>query len=361
MADANYKLTHAPHSREPVLHTVVASIARPSATVPLCHMEYVEKPDSSWGWSKMSQLSSPSLPVRLKLHTEIYVQLGLQQPSRKPRKRQEGSQEASNQAIADMGAQMDICSIAVMHQLGIDPTSLVPVKVRIFGTSRGARIEIVGSLILEILDPSGHAVKLRMALAVHLFYVAANVSSTYLSLANLKALGVVKPAFPRFGTASSTRLATSYSSPLDAKTASSQSTGKATVGLPPCQNIGVVLEGDKPCSCTRYNLSATTPIALQCAAMRRTCQSSRGFCWTTTPSPHSTSASTMMQSIPLPEAVGRPIGHANLCPHPIHGSPPLAAGHAGGPQQGSQAGRPEEGAPQHPGEVAEQDAHHHEA
>ena len=74
-----------------------------------------------------------------------------------------------------------------MLKLGVDLASLFPVRDRIFGPSRCAKINIVGGIILDILDPYDNAVKPSIAGAARLFYVA-NVSSTYLSLATLKAL-----------------------------------------------------------------------------------------------------------------------------------------------------------------------------
>ena len=63
----------------------------------------------------------------------------------------------------DTVSQMGIFSTALMHQLGVDPTSLLPVRARIFGASRGAKIDIIGGIILEISDPSNHTVKPRLA------------------------------------------------------------------------------------------------------------------------------------------------------------------------------------------------------
>ena len=63
-----------------------------------------------------------------------------------------------NQAIADTVAQMDIYSTDLLHQLRIDPASLVPVRARIFGVTSEAKIDIIGGIILEISDPLNHAV-----------------------------------------------------------------------------------------------------------------------------------------------------------------------------------------------------------
>ena len=98
-----------------------------------------------------------------------------------------------------------------MLKLGVDLASLFPVRDRIFGPSRCAKINIVGGIILEILDPYNNAVRPSLTGAVHLFYVANNVSSNYPLLSTLKALKVMEPSLPRFGTAHSSMLAVNYS------------------------------------------------------------------------------------------------------------------------------------------------------
>ena len=79
-------------------------------------------------------------------------------------------------------------------------------------------------------------------LTTRLFYVATNVTSTYLSLATLKALGVVEPSFPKF--------------------AALNVVASSTASLPPCTNSGVVMPGDQPCSCAKRELPPTSPADL---------------------------------------------------------------------------------------------------
>ena len=71
-------LTSASHS-DPELQKVLAGISRSWATVPLCHMEFMELPDSRWKWKETRPLDSPRRLVQLKVHTASYKQLGLGQ------------------------------------------------------------------------------------------------------------------------------------------------------------------------------------------------------------------------------------------------------------------------------------------
>ena len=99
---------------------------------------------------------------------------------------------------------MDICSSALMYQLGIDPTSLFPSRAHILATPRDAKINIIGGIVRDISDPFNHVVMPCVASTVHFFHVADNISSTYLSQATLKALGAMEPSIPQLGTPHST-------------------------------------------------------------------------------------------------------------------------------------------------------------
>ena len=156
-------------------------------------MEFKEDARGVWRWNEQGPLASPRLPVKLEVHTTSYKWLNL--PIPKP---MQGSIDTlKGQAVPDTGAQMDVCGINLLHRMGIDRTSLFPVQARIFGASRDAQIDIIGGILLLVSDPDEHTGKVSRS-TVRLFYVATNVTSTYLSLATLKALGVVEPSFPKF-------------------------------------------------------------------------------------------------------------------------------------------------------------------
>ena len=229
------------------LSELVAGMCRQSATVPLCHMEYVEGPGQAWSWQEATPLASPLLPVSLSIHAPSYSLLDLPQPqllSRRP------PPAANGEAVADTGAQMDICSVATAKSLGVDINSLLPVRARVFGASRGAEIQILGGMFLEV-GPAGPK-DTSSTRTVRLFYVATNVSRTYLSLATLKALRVVDSDFPRI------------KSVLPGVEVAATESG--SVGLPKCTNSGVVLPGEKPCSCPQRELPPSGPVELPCPA-----------------------------------------------------------------------------------------------
>ena len=98
-------------------------------------------------------------------------------------------------AVANTGAQMDVVSVATIQSMGLDTSSLVPVRARVFGPSRGAEIKMKGGILLKVGPSTGDGLS-----TIRLFYVAESVNQTYLSLATLKAQGIVPPDFPRIPT-----------------------------------------------------------------------------------------------------------------------------------------------------------------
>ena len=228
----------------PDLSAVLAGLSTQSATLPTCHMEFKEDARGVWRWNEQAPLASPRLPVRLEVHTTSYKWLNL--PSPQP---MQGSIDTlKGQAVPDTGAQMDVCGINLMHRMGVDITSLFPVAARVFGASRDAQIDIIGGILLLVSDPDDHTGNASRS-TVRLFYVATNVTSTYLSLATLKSLGVVEPSFPKFAALG----------PAQGVLAAS------TASLPPCTNSGVVMPGDQPCSCPRRELPPNSPASLPCS------------------------------------------------------------------------------------------------
>ena len=129
---------------------------------------------------------------------------------------------------------MDICSADLLCQLAVDPASLLPIRAKIFGATPEAQIGIIGGIILEILDQLNHNVTPRPPTTACLFYVADNVSSPYLSLTTLKALGTVDLNFSRFGMSLSPKLAVSHSFPPPANCAPSHQSIAKDDKLHPC-------------------------------------------------------------------------------------------------------------------------------
>ena len=211
-----------------------------SVRIPLCHMEYMMGTDGSWGFRETGPLSSPQLKVQMQLDTETYQALNLSPPmmlyTGEPR-------PTTNNGVADTGAQMDIGDLAMARSLGVDINSLLPVRARVFGASREAEINILGAMFVEISHPTQPSLN-----TVRMFYVSSNVSRTYLSLGTLKALGVVEENFPCIPTLS--------------EVATSNFTQNT---VPVCTNTGVVVPGEKPCSCPTRTLPPADQLTLPCS------------------------------------------------------------------------------------------------
>jgi hypothetical protein len=205
-------------------------------------MEYRDT-GHGWRWVEDSMRPSPLLEVTLELHAASYLAMDLPPPRFLQGR---SSCPVITSGVADTGAQMDICSPALAQQLGIDTSSLFPVKARVFAASRGASIDIIGGIIVKMSAPGR-----RNALStVRLMYVASNVSRTYLSLSTLTDLGVVDEAFPRIG---------------DIAEVASTSTVQGA-SLPPCTNSGIPVPGEQQCFCTARTLPPTSKPSLPCPA-----------------------------------------------------------------------------------------------
>ena len=94
---------------------------------------------------------SPLLEVTLELHAASY--LGLDLPPPRFLQGRSSPRLVTASGVADTGAQMDICSPALAQQLGIDTSSLFPVKARVFAVSWGASIDIIGGIIVKMSAP----------------------------------------------------------------------------------------------------------------------------------------------------------------------------------------------------------------
>ena len=239
----------APGGLVPINHSFLANYQplRPLPeyeAVPLCHMEYRDT-GHGWKWEEDIMRPSPLLEVTLELHTTSY--LGLDLPLPRFLQGRSSSRPVTASGVADTGAQMDICSPALVQQLGIDTSSLFPVKARVFAASRGASIDIIGGIIVKMSAP-GRQTALS---TVRLMYAASNISSTYLSLSTLTDLRVVDEAFPR----------------IKDKIAVVASTSTAQcASLPPCTNSGVLVPGEQQCYCTALTLPPTSKPSLPCLA-----------------------------------------------------------------------------------------------
>ena len=226
------------------LAEMVQGLTRSTARIPLCHMEYRELKDGTWDFIEMSPEASPQLTVRLALHEPSYTSLSLSLPVSLDG-RGGAFQDRKEKGVADTGAMMDITSEAMVRAMGIDSTTMIPVKTRVFGAT-SAELDVIGAVLLHVSPPSPDNKPVYST--VRLFYVARNVSKTYLSLSTLKALHVVEEQFPRI--------------PPMMEVAASTTQQPA---VPTCTNDGVVLPGEKPCSCPKRDLPPPTPASLPCS------------------------------------------------------------------------------------------------
>ena len=210
--------------------------------IPLCHMEYCKGADGVWAFRETSPLASPQLKISLKLHIDTYETMSLPMPVRTAGHSEKG---VDTSGVADTGAQMDICSVSTVRSMGLDTTSLLPVKARVFGASKDAELNILGGIMLEVRPP--YLLQDQVLSTVRLFYVASNVTKTYLSLGTLKALHVVEEEFPRI--------------PKMVEIAASE---EGEMVIPKCENTGVVLPGEKPCSCPKRTFPPSQQPELPC-------------------------------------------------------------------------------------------------
>ena len=208
-------------------------------SIPLCHLEYVERSDGTWGYQERDAPSSPRLQVNLAIDSNTYQELGLRPPSVSS----PPHTETETDGIADTGAQMCICGIGLMARMGVDVSSLLRVKARVTGATRASKVDIVGGIFLTVTT--------KQSSTKCLFYVASNVSQTYLSLSALKNLDVVSPYFPE--------------PPPKKILVVSAAQAQTPASLPPCSNSGVVTDGEKPCSCPKRALPPEKLPDLPCA------------------------------------------------------------------------------------------------
>ena len=147
---------------------------------------------------------------------------------------------------------MDVIPVDLIRSMGLDVTTLLPVRSRVFGTSQGSQLNILGGILLQVCAPRRN--KSQDPSTLRLFYVASNIVRTYVSLSTLKSLRVISPEFPR--------IPLTIPQP-EIGAAEDQTTSGP--GLPTCSNSGTVPSDSKPCSCPRRTLGPQQPPSLPCA------------------------------------------------------------------------------------------------
>ena len=250
-----------------------------SGRVPLCHMTH----DPASGWKEAAPMDSPTLQVHLTVHTSTYSALHLPLPMANPQHHKLPHKVSS---VADSGAQMDILAKYDLEKMGLTHTSLFPVRAKANGASQGSTIDILGGIILKI--KGAHA---QSRSTLQLFYVASNVTRTYLSLSTLKALGVVEPDFPRIPIVNNTIA--------------------ATTGIMKCVNDGVVQQGQTRCSCPPRTLAPSSPARLPCPATPDNIPKIKQYLMER----YASSAYNCCENQPLPLMSGSPPLQLHVDPH----------------------------------------------
>ena len=93
------------------------------------------------------------LTVHLSLHESSYQETDQPLPVLLPNKR--GIPKVLP-AVADTGAQMEVLSLEIVQNMGLDPCSLIPVRAKVVGASQGSKLNIVGGLFLQVRNPGPH-------------------------------------------------------------------------------------------------------------------------------------------------------------------------------------------------------------
>ena len=165
-----------------------------SITVRQLHMEYEEGPDGTWKWVERPPDPSPTMLVGIQVDLPSYSANNLPPPSAMPGRQ---IKPITVRVVADSGAQMFIGSDDTRKELGIEASSLFPVKARVFGASRGAEIDIVGGSLLAVgLPGTGNPNIKTPPPHFCMVYWAKNVSRNYLPMSAMKAMGLVSHDFP---------------------------------------------------------------------------------------------------------------------------------------------------------------------
>ena len=112
----------------------------PVTTVPLPHLVHSQCD----GWKSQSALPSPTVCLDITIDKKANVSLNLPIPriSLKPTK-------ASNVcSCADIGAQLTTVPSALLTDLGVRPTDLLPIATNL-NTVTGAPVDLIGGILLE--------------------------------------------------------------------------------------------------------------------------------------------------------------------------------------------------------------------
>ena len=212
-------------------------------TVPLPHMLH----DIHQGWVKSRPLRNPDLSLTIKLHLPSYRQLGLAPPTFSRRLRNP-TRSTTTPSVMDTGAQMAVCPVSTLTDLGIHQDTILPLQSKMEGAS-SEPISLLGGLLVEITGKTADGEEIS---CLQLMYVSTAVKRVYMSQDVCIKLQVVPHNFPLVGSCP----------PM------SPSSSVCAVGAPSspikCTNTGVIMPGTEECKCPVRSLPPTEKPNLPC-------------------------------------------------------------------------------------------------
>ena len=149
--------------------------------------------DKIKGWRVQQPTGHPTLKVSVSLAVDGYQAAGLSVP-----KRWSDSQVVEHRALADTGAQITCCGMAMIRDLGLSRKDLIGVRMSL-NTASSTSMEVLGAVFLKIRakSSSGKWVDSRQ-----LCYVARGLKVLYLSKEACVDLQCISESFPIAGNAS---------------------------------------------------------------------------------------------------------------------------------------------------------------
>lgn len=209
-------------------------------TVPLPHMLH----DIHQGWIKSRPLRNPDLSLSIRLHLPSYRELGLTAPTFS-RKISNPTRSTTTPSVMDTGAQMAVCPVSTLTDLGIHQDTLLPLQSKMEGAS-SEPISLLGGIIVEITGKTADGKDIS---CLQLMYVSRAVKRVYMSQDVCIKLQVVPENFPQIGSCSPESLSIAAVSPPTHHK---------------CTNTGVIMPGTEECKCPVRSLPPMDTPTLPC-------------------------------------------------------------------------------------------------
>ena len=160
----------------------------PVFTIPLPHVVHTIQS----GWLQSRPMSSPTLPLQIRLDRAAYIDLQLPVPTSSLRT----SKLKLQRSCADTGAQLLTVPTSILGHLGIRESDLFPVATNL-NTVTGAPVDIIGGVLLTFTGINPHTGITRSTR--QLAYVSRTVPYPFLSREACHDLGLIPDNFPSIG------------------------------------------------------------------------------------------------------------------------------------------------------------------